>query len=450
LPGGVFLARRGGGLGGGGGAGGPPPRDTLRVALIGCGVRGRYLIGNLPESARVVALCDCARSRIAETLEPRGEFVRVLAAFRDTDAAKCTTYQDYRRMLEREKLDAVLIATPDHHHVLPAMLALQAGLHVYLEKPLSLTIREGRQLVVVVRQSGRVLQVGSQQRTMELNRFACDFVRRGGLGRVSRVELPNYPGPLPAPTLPAEAIPPDLDWDLFCGPAELRPYHRRLWVKDEFRVGELLWRGWDLFRDYSGHMMTNWGAHSVDMVQLALGRDDTGPVVIEVSRPGSIEAAWKPWSSKTPAPVGAEERRFWPVTMRYADGVELHFSLSADMIVFHGDKGRLRMRRNWFETDPPDLVRDGPDPKLAERWRGPGHVARPHLENWLDSIRQGMPPNAPVEAGHRTATICHLANLARELGRPVRWDPARERFVNDEEADQLLERPRRRGFELPL
>lgn len=206
-------------------------------------------------------------------LQPKGTFAPVLQQFKERDADKCATYQDYRRMFDREKLDAVIIATPDHHHTLAAMLALQAGLDVYLEKPLTVCIREGRLLVQMVKQTGRVLQVGSQQRTMEINRFACEFIRDGGLGRISKVELPCYPGPISQPISTEEAPVGEIDWELFCGPTALRPYHRNLWMKEDFKVGDLLWRGWDLFRDYSGHLMTNWGAHSVDMVQLALGRD---------------------------------------------------------------------------------------------------------------------------------------------------------------------------------
>jgi predicted dehydrogenase len=427
-----------------------PHGETIRVGVIGTGVRGKYLIGNLPDSVRVSALCDSMNQRMAETLQPRGEFKAILARFAEADARRCATYQDYRRLFDREKLDAVIIATPDHHHVLPALLALRSGMHVYLEKPLTVSIREGRILADAVRKSGRVLQVGSQQRTMEINRFACDFIRRGGLGRITRVDLPNYPGPLPMPDLEEEKVPSGLDWNMFCGPTELRPHHRRLWVKDEFRVGELLWRGWDYYRDYSGHLMTNWGAHSIDMVQLALGRDDTGPVEVRISEPASLEAAWKPWANKTPAPAKDEsDRRFWPVTMRYRDGVELRFVHGPDFIVFHGEKGRLRMRRNFFDTDPPDLVKDAPDAKVAEAWRGAGHVARPHLENWLDCIHHRREVHAPVEAGHRTATICHLANLARHLGRPLHWDPAAEQFVKDAQADHLLDRPQRLGFGLP-
>lgn len=432
--------------------------NILRIGVIGTGVRGKYLIGNLPESVRVTAICDCAPSRIASVLEPQGAFASVLQQFKERDAANCTTYQDYRRMFDREQLDAVIIATPDHHHCLAAMLALQSGLDVYLEKPLSAYIGEGRLLVEMVKRTGRVLQVGSQQRTMEVNRFACEFIRNGGLGKISKVELPSYPGPLPMPFLDAEPALDGVDFDLFCGPTTLRPYHRNLWMKEDFKVGHLLWRGWDLFRDYSGHLMTNWGAHSVDMVQLALGRDDTGPIEAIASPPPSVAAIAEIWKDKTPMPIGGpSDRRFWPVTLKYADGIELRFvprtsvdqQKGPDFIVFHGEKGRLRMRRNYFETDPPELITNGPDAAVLEKWKGAGHVARPHLENWLDAIRVSTKLHAPAEAGHRTVTICHLANLARELNQSLSWNPQLELFHGNDQIQAYVVRPRRTGFELP-
>jgi predicted dehydrogenase len=428
---------------------GASANEQLHVGVIGTGVRGKYLIGNLPASVRVASICDCAKSRMAQTREPRGEFTSVLATFREQDAPRCTTHQDYRRMLDREKLDAVIIATPDHHHVLAAMTALQAGLDVYLEKPMTLTVREGRLLADMVQKTGRVLQVGSQQRTMEMNRFACELLRDGGLGKIRKVELPNYPGPMPNARLASERIPEGLDWNLFLGPTPLSAYNRKLWVKDAFFVGDLLWRGWDLWRAYSGHIMTNWGAHSVDMVQYALGRDDSGPVEVRVREPEDLRSIWESWSSKTPEPTSSDQRRFWPVSMRYEDGVEMHFVHGPGDIHFYGERGVMKMRRNGFEVDPPELVSGGPDPAVAEKWQGAGHVARPHLENWLDCIRTRKTPNAPVEVGHRTVTVCHLANIARELNRPLHWNPESEQFVDDQQANDLLDRPRRQGFELP-
>lgn len=422
--------------------------DRIRVGVVGTGVRGKYLIGNLPPAARVTALCDCARSHMADTLEPKGPFVSILNHFRETDASRCTTYQDYREMLDREKLDAVIIATPDHHHTLAAIRALRAGLDVYLEKPMTVTVREGRLLADMVKKTGRVLQVGSQQRTMEMNRFACEFIRDGGLGKLSKVELPNYPGPMSDPRLPAEPIPHGLDWDLFVGPTPMVAHHRRLWVKDAFKVEDLLWRGWDLWRAYSGHLMTNWGAHTVDMVQYALGCDDTGPVEVRLLDAEDVQTIWDQWKTKTPPPTDADVSRFRPVEMRYASGVVVRFVHGPDSIRFHGERGVLEMRRNHFKTDPPDLIKEGPDAAAVAAWEGAGHVARPHVQNWLECIRSRGVPNAPVEVGHRTATICHLANIARELGRPLHWNPKNERFVDDAEADALIDRPRRKGFEL--
>ena len=434
---------------------GESPSDRIRVGVIGTGVRGKYLVGNLPDSAHVTAICDCATSRMAETLEPKNEFAEVLADFRDRQATRCKTYQDYRQLVDTEKLDAVIIATPDHHHVQAAMLALQAGLDVYLEKPISVSIREGRLLADMVKKTGRVLQVGSQQRTMEVNRFACEFIRDGGLGKVTHVDSPNYPGPITNADYPAERIPDGVDWELFIGPTPSRPHNRKLWVKDEFKVGDLMWRGWDLFRDYSGHLMTNWGAHNIDMIQYALGMDGSGPVKIAplggISET-ALEKDWKKkWRKKTPHPTGSFScaSRFRPVTMTYVDGTVLNFLPEVDTATFYGERGTMEISRNKFVTDPVDLVTSGPDAELIAKWDGGGHVARPHLQNWLDCIRSRKTPNASIEIGQRSVTVCHLANLARELNRPLQWNPTAEMFVEDDEANMLLDRPRRKGFELP-
>jgi predicted dehydrogenase len=442
----------------------PSANDRIEIGVIGVGVRGKYLIANLPAEGRVVALCDCALRRIDSALHPSGVFAAPLAEFSQGDGRQCSRWKDYRRMLDQLHLDAVIIAAPDHHHALAMILACQAGCDVYVEKPLALTIAEGRSMVRAAEKFQRIVQVGSQQRSMEMNRVACEFVRSGGLGRISQVDLANYPGPYLRADLPGETLPDDLDWNLFLGPAPDVPPHPRLWVKEEFRLGNLLWRGWDLWRDYSGHLMTNWGAHSVDMVQLALGRDDTGPDSIEVELNSAATAQQtdpdsrltRYWATKTPQPwheVGQAavdfDHRFLPVTMRCADGTRVSFSQQRAATVFLGERGSLTLGRNKFTTDPPGLITELPPPELVRRWQGPGHVARPHLANWLDCVITRSQPNAPLEAAHRTATICHLANIARELGRPLRWDPKHERFVNDPQADERLDRPRRAGFELP-
>jgi predicted dehydrogenase len=433
----------------------PSPNDRIEIGVIGVGVRGKYLIANLPSRARVVALCDCFLERVQSARQPRGQFVAPLADFSRHDARDCSIWQDYRRMLDEQKLDAVVIAAPDHHHAQAMILACQAGCDVYVEKPLSLTIREGRAMVQAAERHRRLVQVGSQQRTMELNRVACEFIRAGGLGDVTLVEMANYPGPLRRCKLPEEPVPAGLDWSLFLGPAPPQHHHRRLWVKEEFYLGNLLWRGWDLWSDFSGHLMTNWGAHSIDMVQFALGMDHSGPVEVAVHPLTPDEPMTRYWATKTPqlqhdvGQADADTARFHPVSLRYANGTLVRFCRQRLETLFHGQRGTLSMGRNKFTTDPPDLIRDLPDASLAKRWQGSGHVARPHLENWLACLESRQQPNAPLEAGQRTATVCHLANIARQLGRKLQWDPDQERFVNDAAANQLLDRPRSRGFELP-
>ena len=400
----------------------PSSNERVHIGVIGAGLRGKHLIADMPSGGRVVAVCDCYEPRIGEARELISD---------ETVAA----YVDYRAMMEDAELDAVIITTPDHHHVQAAMLACQAGLDVYCEKPLSLTIGEGKRLVQAVRHYGRVLQVGSQQRSMEMDRFACQFVREGGIGNVSKVEVKNFPGPLLDEFPAGEPIPEGLHWDLFCGPRPMRSHHWRLWLKDVRQWQGVRWRGWDMWRDYSGHLMTNHGAHAIDMVQWALGMDGTGPVEIE--------------------PLVDEhegEMRVCPVIMRYADGTELHMTHPKGFYAggyFYGESGEMKISRNGFTAFPRSLITDPPDPATADLWKGKGIVAKPHLQNWIDCIKTRSEPVAPVEVGHRSITVCHLAGIARELKRKLRWDPVAETFPDDKQACALIDRPRRMGWELP-
>lgn len=413
----------------------PGANDRISIGVIGIGIRGKYQIANVPPAGRVTAVCDCYAPRMHFALQPetRSRYAALLARFRQEDASGCTAYQDYRELIDDRRIDAVLITACDHHHVQAAILACQAGKDVYVEKPLSVTIREGRALVDAAKRFDRVVQVGSQQRSMEMNQFACRFVREGGLGTVSHINLPNYAGSMAYRPMPEEAMPDGMNWELYCGPTPLRPYNLRLWAKEEFDGRRFAWRGWDMWRDYSGHLMSNHAAHSADMVQLALGKDDTGPVEVRLE----TEAFFGPM-------------RMCPVTLQYADGMQLRFDRQSRGQVYHGDRGVLYLRRNGFRVHPAELITDAPDASVLDKWTGGGeHVSRPHIQNWLDCVVSRETPNAPLEAGHRTATICHLANLARELGRNLTWDPEAERFENDDQANGLLERPRRPGFELP-
>jgi predicted dehydrogenase len=280
-------------------------------------------------------------------------------------------------------------------------------------------VREGRTLVEQVRKHGRILQVGSQQRTMEINRFCCEFVCAGKIGRVERVSAVNYPGPRAMEVLSAEAVPAGDDWDMWCGPTVLRPFNSQL---------QFAWMQW---RDYSGGEMTTWGAHGIDQIQWALGMSQSGPIELWPEEPG---------------PNGK-------LSMRYANDVEVNFERTdAPMggAVFIGSVCKMEINRNRFATNPPDFVKDAPLSAVQDRWEGDGWIARPHIQNWLDCIKSRALPNADVEIGHRSVSVCHLLNITRELGRRLRWDPAVERFINDEEANARLERPRRPGYELPV
>ncbi len=391
----------------------PGANDRITVGAIGVGGRATLLLGQLPESAQIVALSDCNL--------PRAE------AFKAKNNGNWPVFQDHRQLLDRKDVDAVIVATGDFQRVLPCIHACQAGKDVYAEKPLTLYVSEGRALVNAVRRHNRILQVGSQQRSMEMNRVACELIRTGGLGKVLEVRAINYSGPQPSPAeQPAEvSLPPGLDWNVWLNQAAWRPFNPD-------------WMGWMRWRDFSGGEMTNWGAHGLDQIQWALGTDDTGPVEI------------KPLSS---GPGGQ-------LSMRYANGVEVKFVLEQGHgpmggAVFVCEKGKLEINRNKFVSNPPEiaaqLLKNLDVAEEERKWSDSLALwqARWHMQNWLDCIRSRKLPVADVEIGHRSVTLCHLANIVRAAGRPLKWDPQQERFVGDEEANAYLERPRRQGFELP-
>ncbi len=382
----------------------PGANERINIGFIGAGGRANQLMDQVPAPGRIVAVADCFLTRAAESAKRR--------------KADWQIYQDYRRILDDKTIDAVFVPTTDHARVLLCIHACQAGKDVYAEKPLTLTIGEGRVLVNAARKYQRVFQVGSQQRTMEMNCFACELVRNGSIGRVKAVLAMNYPGPGDYKGLPEQPIPAGLDWDAWQSQAPARPYNKSL----QF--------GWMGFRSYSGGEMTNWGAHGLDQVQWALGKSQTGPLEIWPTSPGL--------NGK--------------VRMRYADGVEVRLELDKGPMggaIFVGSDAKIEINRNKFSTNPKDLVKNPPQPATAQLWEGPGWTAKPHIQNWLDCIKSRQNPNADVEIGHRSISVSHLANIARQVGRKLKWDPAQEIFPADAEANAYLTRPRRKGYELP-
>ena len=387
--------------------------DRIRVGAIGVGGRGALLLQQLPASAELVAISDCNL--------PRAE------AFKAREKGDWPIYQDYRKILDRKDIDAVIVATGEFQRIVPCIEACQAGKDVYAEKPLTLYIQEGRALVNAVRKYGRILQVGTQQRSMETNRIACEIVRNGGLGKIIEVRAIAYANAEPSPQepFPVQDVPTGFDWNQWLGQAAYRPYNEK-------------WMSWMRWRDFAGGEMTNWGAHGVDQIQWALGMDDTGPLEIEPITEG---------------PNGQ-------VRMKYANGVQVNFVIEPGKgpmggAIFVCEKGKLEINRNKFASNPPEIAQQllkKLDIEEEERkWSDSLALwqAKWHLKNWIDCIRSRKLPVADVEIGHRSVSVCHLANIARMTGRKLRWDPKSELFQGDDDANLFLTRERRPGFELP-
>jgi predicted dehydrogenase len=377
--------------------------ERINIGIIGTGGRGSHLAYFMPKTGRVVAVSDCVLKHMnqAQARKPENVWAK---------------YQDYRRMLDRENLDAVVVATTDQNRVLASVLACQAGLDVYAEKPLTLTIAEGQTLVKAVRKYNRVCQVGTHQRSMQPNYWAVQQIRNGAIGRIHTVLAHLYKAPKRYTGLSEEPVPQGLDWNLWTGPAALHPYNHQL---QERMQG---YQGWAQWWDYSGGDVTLHGSHAADQIQYALGKDDTGPVEV--------------WP--TSEALDAEVR------MKYADGTIVRFEREEGVLwgaVFMGDKGKIEINRGRVAGNPAELVRDAPG--------NSGGTAEPHLQNWLDCIKTREKPIADVQAGHRAVNLCHLINICRQLGRKVKWNPTQEEFVDDPAANALLDRPRRTGFELP-
>jgi len=396
----------------------PGANDRIGVGLIGMGRQmGGLLKGLLgrPE-ARLIAVADVNLNRAKKVATEH----------------EAAAFQDYRRLLERKDVDAVMTATPEHWRLLICVHSCQAGKDVYAEKPLTLTIREGRLITQAARKYNRVFQVGSQQRSTWQNYSGCKLIREGGLGKISKVIAYNYPSPWEG-KLPAQSVPEGLDWDMWCGPVEPVPYHQDLYLP---RANP----GWLSFRSFSGGEMTGWGAHGLDQIQWALGMDESGPVEVwtegEKFNPPTYT---QPESSERGKSMAGRTKVFF----RYANGITVvPGKASMGGAVFVGEKGTATIGRGVFESDPEELA-------IEALRNHPQDFNDNHIKNWLDCIKSRTRPAADVETGHRSATMCHLGNIARWTGRKLRWDPVKEEFVGDKQANQYLDRERRKPWVAP-
>jgi len=373
----------------------PGANDRIALGHIGLGRRGTGLVRLFAREAstRSIAVADPDAKRRASAAGVVGK--------------GCAAYTDYRDLLDRKDIDAVVIATPDHWHALQSIHACEARKDVYCEKPLSLTVEEARTMVTVARRYKRVFQTGSQQRSSPEFRRTCELVRSGRIGKLHAVRVEVWGTPRDY-YLPAQRVPDWLNWDLWLGPAPRRPYHTRR---------HLNWGGcWD----YSGGGMTGWGSHHLDIVQWGLDMDHSGPV--EVFHPkGKAHVVFK-----------------------YASGVVvLCGRVGANAILFEGTEGKIEVNRGHFRTWPEKIGKEPLDPKDVHLFKSPGHQ-----KNWLNCIRTRKRPICDVEIGCRSIIVCHLGNIAVWLGRKLRWSPEKERFVGDELANRWLSRPMRAPLHL--
>lgn len=386
-----------------------PPSERIRIGCIGVGNQGT---GNLARHLKnTVAVCEVDADRLGAAR----------AQVEKATGKRCAATSDYRQLLDNKDVDAVVITTPDHWHALMTMDACRAGKDVYCEKPLTLTIAEGQAMVRVARETGRIVQTGSQQRSDSGFRLACELVRSGRIGRVHtvRVGIPgvNFRGP----AVPDGAPPAALDYNVWLGPAPDRPYNEKR-VHYNFRF----------FWDYSGGQLTNFGAHHLDIAQWGLGRDESGPV--------SIVGQARYDKSHT-----FEVPEWFEIVYEYADGVKIICGQNErGGTTFEGDKGTIHVDRKRVESNPPELVQE---PLSAGDVRL--EVSSDHHDNWLACIKSRKLPICDVAIGHRSATVCHLGNIAVRTGRKITWDPKQELIIGDPAAAAMTSRPYRAPWKFP-
>lgn len=366
---------------------------------------------------------------------------------------KPDAYKDYRRILDRKDIDAVMIATPDHWHTKIAVEAMYAGKDVYCEKPLTLTIDEGKLIEKVVQETGRVFQVGTMQRTESGQRFlkAIALVRAGRIGTVRKVTC-GINGMSASPVIPEAPVPEGLDWDFWLGPAPKVPYRALPEMRKGYGGGVPLYsnchyafRNW---HEYSGGKLTDWGAHHVDIACWALGASHTGP-----SRVTPLEYSL-PVEYRDGYPLVADQYNAatdFRIQVDMPDDVEMIITSEGDNgILFEGTKGRFFVNRGKLTGRPVEDLADNPLPDGAVEEVYGGPVSENHTANFIEGMKARKQPVSDVWTHNRMLEICHLSNIAMRLGRSVNWDPVKREIVGDEQANSFLSRESRRGFEINM
>jgi predicted dehydrogenase len=382
------------------------PSERITLGFIGCGKQSQHLTRSFLNSpgTHVVAICDVDKLKLARNRK----LVEDHYAGKSGQSYKgCDTTGDFRDLLARSDIDAVVISTPDHWHAVGVIESAKAGKDIYCEKPLSQTIGEARAMVNAVRKYDRVFQTGSMQRSDWHFRLGCELVRNGYIGELQHVTV-GIGGPPQDRPLPEQPVPDYLDWDMWLGPVLWRPYNEEL----SPHISKDIFPHWRNHSEFGGGGMTDWGAHHFDIAQWGMGMDESGPVEI----------------------IPPDGKDYKVLTYKYANGVTMVRD-SANGVLFTGTKGKVETNRGYLKTWPDELK----DVKL-----GPNEIhlyeSNNHYVDWLDAIRKRTKPICDIETGCRSVSVCHLGNIAYKLQRSLKWDPDREVFLGDDEANRLLTR----------
>lgn len=386
------------------------PSDVISLGFIGTGKQGRGLTTSFlsTNEARIVAIAEVYKAKAQLTLD------RIKTHYEKNTQlgtyAEIPIYNDFRELLARKDVDAVVIATPDHWHAAMSVRAAEAGKDIYCEKPLALTVKEGRAMVNAARKYNRVFQTGSMQRSWPEFRQAAELIRNGYIGEVKSIKVNVGPPPKPY-DLPAEPIPEGLDWNAWLGPNMPVAFNSELAPP----ISKDVFPNWRNYREFGGGMVTDWGAHMFDIVQWALNMDDSGPV--EVIAPDGKEHPF--------------------LTYRYENGITMTHEKWDwnNAILFTGTEGELRVQRRKIETTPASLAT-----KVIGETEKHVYKSENHYKDFFDAMRKRSKPICDVEIGHRTASVCNIGNIAYQLNRSLKWNPKKESFKDDKEANALLGR----------
>jgi predicted dehydrogenase len=398
-----------------GGKGFVAANDRINLGYIGTGKQVYTLlqsIGACKETV-VLAACDVFKNKLDRFVEVANNNNAKKGV-----NVKVDSYHYYRELLERKDIDAVVIVSPDHWHAQMTVDAAKAGKDIYCEKPLALTVAEGRAMVNATRKYDRVFQTGNMQRSWRDFRHAVELVRNGYIGEIKEVNV-SVGEPVKQCDLPAQPIPEGLDWNEWIGPSLYRGYHEDLAPLDENGP----WAWWRGYRDFGGGLITDWGAHMFDIAQWALGMDESGPVrFLPPSEPAQTHG----------------------LTMVYENGVRVNHKIwggkgDGNAVQFIGTEGRIEVSRSFLRTFPNEKLAKAELKETDQRV----YFSDNHYQDWVDALKTRTKPISDVETGHRTASVCNVTNIAYELQRPLLWNPEKEQFVGDDYANLMVGRPYR-------